>query len=163
MSVLKVRIYPDPVLKQVSGPVQGLDVKCQRFIDDLVETMEAYPGAIGISAPQVGVLSRIIVIDVSKKIPEKSRLIMMNPVVILESDYEISREGCMSIPDFTANVKRAQKITVSWRDVDWLERTTESEGLEAICIQHEIDHLNGILFLDRVTSLKSDVFTRKKR
>lgn len=163
MSVLKVRVYPDPVLKQISESIQAVDSQFRRLIDDLVETMYAYSGGIGISAPQVGVLKRLIVIDVSKKIPGKERLIMINPVVIAESDYKISREGCMSIPDFTANVRRAQQIAVSWRDIEMNERRSESCGLEAICIQHEIDHLDGKLFLDRVTSLKSDVFMRKRR
>lgn len=163
MGVLKVRVYPDPVLKQISRPVTSVDDKFRRFVGDLIETMQAYPGGIGISAPQVGVLSRVIVVDLSKKSPENKQLIMINPVVLNSSDCQIGREGCMSIPDFTANVRRARRIMVSWRDLDWNENKVESEGLEAVCIQHEIDHLDGLLFLDRVTSLKSDVFRRKNR
>ncbi len=163
MSILKVLVYPNPVLKQVSKPVSHPDEEFRRFVSDLIQTMHAYPGGIGISAPQVGVLRRVIVVDLSKKMPEKTGRVMVNPVIVARSDSRISREGCMSIPDFTANVSRARRITAIWRDLDHIERRGDFDGLEAVCIQHEIDHLDGILFLDRVSCLKTDVFIRKKK
>jgi len=124
--------------------------------------MHQQPGGIGIAAPQVGVLKCVIIIDVSRKIQGKAQLVMINPVITAESDFRIFREGCMSIPDFTANVRRANTIKVEWFDLDMKVNRIETDGLEAVCIQHEVDHLNGILFLDRVSSLKIDVFRRKK-
>lgn len=162
MSKLKIRQFPDPVLRKVCAPVKHLDRDLPLFIDLLIETMRQQPGGIGIAAPQVGVLKRIAIVDVSPKVERATMKILINPVIVTLKEEHVLREGCMSLPDFTANVRRALKVRVRFQDrkLQWMEHF--ASGIEAHCIQHEIDHLNGILFVDRVGSLKSDVFPRKK-
>jgi peptide deformylase len=134
-----------------------------KFLQDLKKTLYAQRGGIGIAAPQVGLAKRIIMIDVSPKDPTKERLVMINPIILGYAGEVLSLEGCMSLPDYTANIKRAIKITVEWTDERGRLNQKLATGIEAICIQHEIDHLNGVLFIDRVSSLKTDVFPRRKR
>ena len=162
MSLLKIRTFPDAVLRRVSKPVDAIDSETKRFIERLTKTMSAQPGGIGIAAPQVGVLRRIAIVDVSRKIPGTKKLILINPEIIETWESQVFREGCMSLADYTANVRRAHKIHVSWQGMDLKKHALVTSGLEAICIQHEIDHLNGLLFVDRVSSLKTDVFRRKR-
>ena len=157
MAVREVLHYPNPVLKQVCPPAQGPDI--ERVGADLVETMEDFGHCVGIAAPQLGELVRICVVDVSEHPKAKTnngRLVLANPRVTWSEGSEVAREGCLSLPDLTANVRRATKIGVEHND-----GTFESEGFEARCILHEIDHLDGILFLDRVESLVDDIFRRK--
>lgn len=161
MSLFSLRRFPDRVLRKISEPVSKVDRGVRKFIDRLIETMRSQPGGIGIAAPQVGVLKRIAIVDVSKRDPSKKQLILINPIIRSQKQAAISREGCMSLPDFTANVQRYRSIEVCWHDIQMKEHVMWTDGIEAICIQHELDHLNGLLFLDRVTSLKSDVFPRK--
>ncbi len=130
--------------------------------EKLEETMEAQPGGIGIAAPQVGVLRQVAIVDVSPKEAGTQRLILINPVILERFEEKIVREGCMSLPHYTANVTRAGRIRLRWFDLEMRRREKVSSELEAICIQHEVDHLNGMLFLDRVGCLNSDVFRRKK-
>ncbi len=125
--------------------------------------MRAGPGGVGIAAPQVGRLQRIAIVDVSSKPKVKShgRLVLINPEIVEWEGYAKGREGCMSVPDYTGNVIRAKRITLEYLDETGTPRTLESEGFEAVAIQHEIDHLDGILFLDRLVSRRADLFRRK--
>ena len=157
MAVRDVLLYPDPRLKQVCAPAQAPDA--DRVAVDLVETMDDFGHCVGIAAPQLGELVRIAVVDVSghpKAKTSNGRLVLVNPRVVAAEGSVVAREGCLSIPDLTANVRRAETISV-----EHVGGAFESSGFEARCIQHEIDHLDGILFLDRVASLVDDVFRRK--
>ena len=167
MPILPILKFPDPLLKERSAPVDGLTPELSGLIDDLVETMRASAGGVGISAPQVGALRRIIVVDVSahKRGGQEENhglLVLVNPEILAMGGKQIVREGCMSIPDYTANVQRAQWVLVDALDRDGNRKIIESLGFEAVAIQHEMDHLDGILFLDRVVSVKTDLFRRKK-
>ena len=160
MAVLPIRLFPDPILRQRSKPASWKEPKVQEFIRHLVDTLYAQPGGIGIAAPQVGNAKRIIVIDISSKDPTKRREVMINPVLRRLDGEVLSREGCMSLPEYTAYLKRSVQIRVVWQDLSGNHCDKWFEGIEAICIQHEIDHLNGMLFLDRVVSLKTDMMPR---
>lgn len=132
---------------------------------DLANTMRSYPGCVGLAAPQLDELVRMIVVDVSehpRATKQHGLLSLANPRIVLASGAEVGREGCLSIPDLTANVRRATEIVVEALTPEGDARVVESEGFEARCIQHELDHLDGILFLDRVDSMKTDVFQRKR-
>ena len=163
MAVLEILHYPDPRLKQISEPVEKFDDELKQFIVDLEETMRAGPGGVGIAAPQVGRLQRIAIVDVSEKpkTPNHGKLILINPEITDWQGMKKGREGCMSVPDFTGNVIRAEKVKIKFQDVngDWIEH--DMEGFEARAVQHEMDHLDGLLFLDRLVSRRSDLFRRK--
>lgn len=135
----------------------------QTLVKHLTQTLYAQPGGIGIAAPQVGEPVRVILVDVSPRDPSKKLEVMINPKILRLEDEVLSREGCMSLPDYTANLKRYNKAWVEWTDLKGRRRRKAASGIEAVCLQHEIDHLNGRLFIDRVISLKTDVFPRKKR
>ncbi len=157
MAVRDVLLYPDPRLKQVCTPAQPEEA--ERVGDDLLETMRDFGHCVGIAAPQLGELVRVAVVDVSshpKAETDNGELVLVNPRVVAEAGADIAREGCLSIPDLTANVRRSTAITV-----EHVGGTIHSSGFEARCILHEIDHLDGILFLDRVASIVDDVFRRK--
>lgn len=157
MAVREVLVYPDPRLKQVCVPAQPEEA--ERVAADLLETMRDFGHCVGIAAPQLGELVRVAVVDVSehpKAETSNGELVLVNPRVVAAEGSEIAREGCLSIPDLTANVQRATSIRV-----EHAGGNIESEGFEARCILHEIDHLDGVLFLDRVASLVDDVFRRK--
>ncbi len=165
--VLEILKIPDPRLKIVSEEVKPEENNedLQKFIDDLVETMYNSPGGIGISAPQVGLHKRIIVVDArpnKKTTINHGLIVMINPVIVFSEEDIIIREGCMSIPDYTGNIERKNKIVVKGFDRDFKEITIETEGMEAVVFQHEIDHLNGILFIDRIKNPHTDLFRRKK-
>jgi len=167
MAVLPIRVFPDPVLKEKAVPVEGLTPEVSSFIDDLLETMRNSPGGVGIAAPQVGVLRRIVIVDVSahrrgSQEQNHGLLILLNPEILAMGGKQIVREGCMSVPDYTANVQRAQWVLVDAVGRDGERKIIESIGFEAVAIQHEVDHLDGVLFLDRVVSVKTDLFRRKK-
>jgi peptide deformylase len=167
MAVLPIRLFPDPVLKERSAPVEGVTAEVSALVGDLVETMRKSAGGVGISAPQVGELLRVIVVDVSGhrrggQEQNHGLLVLVNPEILAMGGKQIVREGCMSIPDYTANVQRAQWVLVDALDGNGNRSIIESLGFEAVAIQHEMDHLEGILFLDRVVSVKTDLFRRKK-
>jgi peptide deformylase len=146
------------VLKQVAR--EATPAEAERAGADLVETMRSFPRCVGVAAPQIGELVRVVAVDVTdhpKATTCHGLLVLVNPRVVLASGSEVAREGCLSIPDLTANVRRATRVVIEAGD-----RVIESEGFEARCLLHEIDHLDGILFLDRVDSLKTDVFRRKR-
>lgn len=165
MAVLEVLTYPNPLLKKVSAPIVELGDAELQLVSDLVETLHSFPGCVGIAAPQAGALHRIIVVDASrnrKPVDNHGLQVMINPVIEWHEGEEIAREGCLSLPDFTANVRRASRIRCRAMNPEGGEIFFETSGFEARVILHEHDHLDGLLFLDRVSSLKTDVFRRKR-
>jgi peptide deformylase len=165
MAVLEVLTYPNPELKKVSQLVSNFDSELQNFIADLSETLYASPGCVGIAAPQTGALRRLIIIDASRNqkcTSNHGRQVLINPEITSQEGSVMGREGCLSLPDFTANVVRANSIEVAAMNEKGEKVVLKTEGFEARVILHEVDHLDGILFLDRVTSLKTDVFRRKR-
>ncbi|TLM64992.1 MAG: peptide deformylase [Deltaproteobacteria bacterium] len=168
MAARPILVYPDPHLKQVAVCVLAVDDSVRELIGDLVDTMRAAGHSVGVAAPQIGDLRRVAVIDVShsklgQQQPNHGLLEMVNPVILKRTGSRVFREGCMSVPEYTGNVTRAEDIVVEFTDRHGRRRVIESQGFEAVAIQHELDHLDGMLFLDRVSSLKSDVFRRKSR
>lgn len=163
MAVLEVLQYPDPRLKQVSAPVIAFDAALRAFLADLESTMRAGRGSVGIAAPQVNHFLRIVIVDVSSKpdIPQHGCLRLMNPEIVQRAGEVKGREGCMSVPDYTGSVLRAQSVRVRAQDADGLWGEFDCEGYEARAVQHEIDHLDGLLFLDRIVSPRHDLFRRK--
>jgi peptide deformylase len=163
MSILDILTYPDPGLKQEAEPVEQFDGALRDFIADLEATMDAGPGAVGVAAPQVGESIRVVIVDVSKKprLKNHGRLYLVNPEITHWEGHVVGREGCLSVPDYTGNVIRAEKIHLDARDPDGKLRQFEMEGFEARAVQHELDHLDGLLFLDRLVSRRSDLFRRK--
>jgi peptide deformylase len=157
-----ILLHPDPRLKKVCDPVSDLSDDLRKLADDMLSTMYDAPG-IGLAAPQVGVLSRLIVLDCVKGEDEKPRpLIMFNPEITASSDETNSyEEGCLSIPDHYAEVTRPAEVTVKWIDRDGAEQQEDFDGLWATCVQHEIDHLDGKLFIDYLSLMKRQMITRK--
>ena len=152
-----VLVYPHAALKQVARELHDAE-EIARVARDLEDTMDAFGHCVGLAATQLGEMVRIVVVDVSghrKAASSNGRLLLVNPRIVGAEGAEVGREGCLSIPDLTANVRRATRIEVEAGD-----RRIVSEGFEARCLQHEIDHLDGLLFLDRVDSLTADVFRR---
>ena len=165
MSLLAIRRFPDPVLKRPTQPVGRIDVDVIRLIDALVEAMRRHRRCVGLAAPQVGSSLRLAVMDASAN-PKASPvnhglLILVNPQIAAREGAVVQREGCLSIPDLTANVRRAARVHLKAFDRFGSAREWWLEGFEAIVAQHEVDHLDGTLFLDRVTNAKTDVFPRK--
>ena len=165
MAVRDILIYPDERLKTVCTAVADLDGTVEELLHDLVDTMLAAGHSVGVAAPQIGDLRRAVVVDVSRsKLGRDNHhglLTMVNPLIIAREGQKLMREGCMSVPDYTGNVLRAEEIVVEYRDRDGSERVIRASGFEAVAIQHELDHLDGLLFLDRISSLKTDLFRRK--
>lgn len=167
MAILPILQFPDPLLKEKSAPVDAVTPEVTAFIDDLLDTMRASPGCVGIAAPQVGMPRRIIAVDVSghrrgSQEENHGLLVLINPEILARGGRQMVREGCMSVPDYTANVQRAQWVLVDALDRHGRQVILEAVGFEAVAIQHEADHLDGILFLDRVFSIKTDLFRRKR-
>jgi len=164
LPVREVLRFPHPALKAVAEPV-GLAAAAP-VVRDLLDTMDAHAGCVGLAAPQIGALARVVVVDLTghRKVTTcHGRLVLVNPVVEAAAGGEIGREGCLSIPDLTANVRRPTAISLTAVDAGGAPVRVETEGFEARCLLHELDHLDGILFLDRVASLSADVFRRKRR
>jgi peptide deformylase len=167
MAVQAILKYPHPLLKKLTRKVDEVDAEIHGLIQDLIDTMRAGPGSVGVAAPQIGVCLRVCVVDVSKSRHGQDNnhglLAMVNPEIVASSGTAIMREGCMSVPDYTGDVERATEITV--RFVDGLTGRMldlDVSGFEAVAIQHEMDHLDGVLFLDRVVCVKTGLFRRKK-
>ena len=157
-----ILLHPDPRLKKAAAPVADLSDGLRRLADDMVETMYGAPG-IGLAAPQVGVLERLIVLDCT---PDDSAecglLVMFNPQIMAQSDETSSyEEGCLSIPDHYGQVTRPAEVTVTWLDRDSTQQQQDFSGLWSTCVQHEIDHLNGKLFIDYLGIMKRQLITRK--
>ncbi|MBX9685727.1 MAG: peptide deformylase [Candidatus Obscuribacterales bacterium] len=166
MALREILLYPNPLLKQVSSAVDDLNsAEFQELIADLTDTLDASPGCVGIAAPQIAYQKRVVLIDASrnrKPVPNNGRLLLINPLIIRSEGSVLGREGCLSLPHLTANVSRAQEIMLQYSDLEGRLRELVSQEFEARVIQHEMDHLDGLLFLDRVSSLKTDVFRRKR-
>jgi peptide deformylase len=158
--------YPHPILKQACRPVDAFDREIASLIQDLIDTMRAGPGSVGVAAPQIGASLKVCVVDVSANRHGRDNnhglLVMVNPEITRRQGTSVMREGCMSVPDYTGDVERAVEITARFLDGDGKLREVEASGFEAVAIQHEMDHLDGLLFLDRITSLKTGLFRRKK-
>ena len=161
MTIKPLIILPDPVLRQVSAPVDTVDASIRKLSDDMLETMYDAPG-IGLAAIQVGVPRKLLVIDLHKEGEEKKPQIFINPEILASSDQRSTyEEGCLSIPDYYAEVERPASVTVSYVDIDGKKQVIEAEGLLATCLQHEIDHLNGVLFIDYISRLKREMVIKK--
>jgi len=164
VAVLEVLTLPDERLKQVSSPVEVFDDALRARIADLEQTRQQGPAAVGIAAPQVGWFQRVVILDCSqtrKPVPNHGHLILVNPEITEWEGYEMGREGCLSVPDYTGNVIRATKIKLVAQDPNGEPLSFDMEGYEARAAQHEIDHLDGMLFVDRVVSRRTDLFRRK--
>jgi len=164
VSVLDILKIPDDRLKQVSETVTDFDTELQRFIADLEQTRQHGPGAVGIAAPQVNHFKRVVIVDCSvtrKPVPNHGNLVLVNPEITHWEGYEMGREGCLSVPDYTGNVIRATQIHLMAQDQYGETHEWDMEGYEARAVQHEIDHLDGMLFIDRVVSRRADLFQRK--
>lgn len=165
MAIREVIKYPDSRLKQEALEVKEITDEIRQIIRDLTDTMLAAGHSTGIAATQIGALRRIVAVDASlnKKCTEHHGfMVMINPEIIRHEGMITSREGCMSVPDFTGNVNRAERITVRFMDENMNSKEIEAHGFESVLIQHETDHLAGILFVDRVISKRTDLFKRKK-
>jgi len=163
--VREIRKYPDPVLHKKTDRVETIDATLRRLIDDMVETMHAAPG-VGLAANQIGVPLQVAVIDLSAQEEAVRRhplLVIINPEILSLEGAVIEEEGCLSIPEYTEKVKRAQKVKVRALDREGKLFEIEAEGLLAKALQHEIDHLNGLLFIDRLSPLKKNIFRRRYR
>ncbi|MBT8429439.1 MAG: peptide deformylase [Gammaproteobacteria bacterium] len=164
MAILEILTLPDDALKKVSEPVSEFDDELRAFIADLEETRANGPAAVGIAAPQVGYFRRVVILDCSKTrkpVPNHGHLILVNPEITHWEGYEMGREGCLSVPDYTGNVIRATRIHLTANDPHGEPLEFDMEGYEARAAQHEIDHLDGMLFVDRVVSRRTDLFKRK--
>jgi peptide deformylase len=161
MAVLPIRRLPDPVLRERAREVTEINGDLQRLIDDLAETMYAAPG-LGLAAPQVGVLHRLIVFDVSQREGGPRQLqAVLNPCITSAAGEVVREEGCLSVPDFAAEVRRHARVTVKGLDREGRPLTITGEGLLAVVLQHEVDHLDGILFIDRISRLKRSLYLRR--
>ncbi len=183
MAKLKIYTYPDDVLAKKAQPIQRVEKTLYSVADDMLETMYHAPG-IGLAANQVGLLQRILVIDVDYDLDDledgeesqagaevvgknvfrnKNPQIIINPIITFKEGSILFSEGCLSVPEFTAEVKRAEKLKLSYQDVDGLTRTLSADGILAVAIQHEMDHLDGKLFIDRLSPLKKEIVRKRLR
>lgn len=161
MAILPIITAPDPRLKKRSEPVERVDDALRQLMEDMLETMYLAPG-IGLAAPQIGENKRVIVVDVADRDASPAPLRMANPEVIWASqEVEVYEEGCLSLPDQTADVTRPARIRVRYLDENNENREIEADGLLATCIQHEIDHLDGLLFVDHISKIKRDIILRR--
>lgn len=160
MAFLEILKYPDRTLKKTSLRVEAITGETVHLIQDMAETMYAAPG-VGLAAPQVGTLQRIIVLDVDYENPGRRLIRLINPEIRHSEGELVWEEGCLSVIDFTAEVRRAARVEVIGFDEKEKEVKIAAEGLLAVALQHEIDHLDGILFIDRISRLKRDLYTRR--
>jgi peptide deformylase len=166
MAIRRIYETPDPVLRQISKPVATFDDELKALVADMLETMYEAPG-IGLAAVQVGVPVRLLVIDLQEPEeeggePVRDPRVFINPQILWHSDAEVPyTEGCLSVPEQYAEVMRPDKIRARWQDVDGKSHEQEIDGLLAVCLQHEMDHLNGVLFIDHLSRLKRDMVLKK--
>ena len=161
MSKKKIIIEPDPILRKKSQPVEKIDSQFKSFMDDMLETMYAAPG-IGLAAVQVGILRRAIVIDISKESEKKNPLFLINPEIKFKSkNTSVYEEGCLSLPGHFAEIERPAECILNFLDINGKKKEIKAKGLLATCIQHELDHLDGILFIDYLSKLKKDMIIKK--
>ncbi len=161
MALLPIIVAPDPRLKMVCAPVERVDDDFRKLLDDMLETMHQAPG-IGLAAPQVGVPKRAIVVDVARDGEAAQPHCLINPEIQWVSDHDASyEEGCLSLPEHYADVTRPAQVKVGYLDREGQSRVLEADGLLSTCVQHEIDHLEGILFVDHISALKRSMILRK--
>ena len=157
----KILTEPDPVLRKKCEPLEKVDADTKKLMDDMLETMYAAPG-IGLAAVQVGILKRLIVIDISKAEEKKNPIFLINPQIIYQSEKtSVYEEGCLSLPGQYAEIERPAECTLKYIDYNGQEKELKADGLLATCVQHEVDHLNGILFIDYLSKLKKDMIIKK--
>ena len=161
MPLKNIVIEPDPILRKISQPIETVNNETKKLLDDMLETMYAAPG-IGLAAVQVGILKRIIVIDISKEKEKKNPFFLINPEIIFKSEKTSSyEEGCLSIPGHFAEIERPSECRVTYIDYNGKKRELKANGILSTCIQHEVDHLNGVLFIDYLSKLKKDMIIKK--
>ncbi|NOZ25957.1 MAG: peptide deformylase [Nitrospirae bacterium] len=160
MSVLEIKKYPDPVLRRKALPVENVDGALQRLIDDMIETMYAAPG-IGLAAPQVGESRRVVVVHVNLNEEEHPLIVLLNPEIVEYDGKVVSEEGCLSVPGYVSSIERAAMVIVRGLDREGRPVEIEAEGLLARALQHEIDHLDGLLFVDRMSPIKREFFRKR--
>ena len=161
MAILPIILAPDPRLKQTAAPVERVDDEIRRLMDDLLETMYQAPG-VGLAAPQVGVLKRVLVLDAAKDEDAREPYRMANPEIVWTAEEDATHEeGCLSLPDQFADVVRPAAVRVRYLDYDGKRREVEADGLLGTCLQHEIDHLEGLLFVDHISALKRSIILRR--
>ena len=157
----KILTEPDPILRKKCEPLEKVDTDTKKLMDDMLETMYAAPG-IGLAAIQVGILKRLIVIDITKGEEKKSPIFLINPSIVHQSKKtSVYEEGCLSLPGQFAEIERPAECTVKFINYDGKEKELKTDGLLATCVQHEIDHLNGVLFIDYLSKLKKDMIIKK--
>ena len=164
MSSQSIRRFPHPLLKQPTQPVERIDARARALIDALIATMRRHPRCVGLAAPQIGSGLRVAVMDSSrnpKATASRGLLVLVNPVLDEPLGGQVAREGCLSVPDFTANVRRATRIHLKAWDQHGSAYELWLDEFEAVIAQHEVDHLDGLLFLDRVANVRTDIFPRK--
>ena len=161
MSLRKILIEPDPILRKKSEILEKVDDELRKLLDDMLETMYSAPG-IGLAAVQVGILKRLIVIDISKEKEKKNPLFLINPEIISKSERTSTyEEGCLSLPGYFAEIERPAECHIKYIDYKGKKKEIKASGLLSTCIQHEVDHLNGVLFIDYLSKLKKDMIVKK--
>jgi peptide deformylase len=161
MAILPIIVLPDPVLRKESAPVERIDASLKKLADDMFATMYDAPG-IGLAAPQIGISRRLIVMDPARDEEAKTPLTMVNPEILFRGDeMRVHDEGCLSIPDITAEVERPALTRVSYLDLEGKKQEIELEGIWSTLVQHEVDHLNGVLFIDYLSRLKRNMIVKK--
>lgn len=162
MAILHICTYPEKILSQPAEPITEINEEVVKLVDHMAETMYSAPG-IGLAATQVGVAKQVLVADIAPRRPESELIVLINPEIVAAEGQVIFEEGCLSVPDYQAEVKRHEKVTVRGLNLKGEEVEIEAEGLLAIVLQHEIDHLNGKLFIDRLSKLKRDLYKRRMK
>ena len=161
MSQRKILIEPDPILRKKSEILEKVDDELRKLLDEMLETMYSAPG-IGLAAVQVGILKRLIVIDISKEKEKKNPLFLINPEIVSKSERTSTyEEGCLSLPGYFAEIERPSECHIKYIDYEGKKKEIKASGLLSTCIQHEVDHLNGILFIDYLSKLKKDMIIKK--
>ena len=161
MALRDIVVIPEKILRQVSKPVEQVDESTRKLVEDMFETMYDAPG-IGLAAIQIGEPLRVVTMDLAKKDDEKEPRVFINPEIVWSSEEKnVHEEGCLSIPEYYEEVERPTRVKVRYLDLDGKEHEEEADGLFATCIQHEIDHLNGVLFIDHLSKLKRDRVIKK--
>lgn len=155
MTVLTIRLFPDPILRQKAEPVKEFDSELRRLIDNMLETMMEAPG-VGLAAPQIGLSQRVAVLDPDPGGPDSQQLVLVNPEILNSEGRDVDSEGCLSIPEFTEKVPRATQLLLRARDADGTPYELEATDFLARVVQHEVDHLDGILFIDRLRGLRRE-------
>ncbi|MBI4397990.1 MAG: peptide deformylase [Candidatus Omnitrophica bacterium] len=162
MPVKPVVEYPNPLLRKQATQVQKITPLIQELAQNLLDTLGSFPGCVGLAANQIGAGENVVVIDISSKQPGAKPRVLINPEIMEMAEEKFLREGCLSVQHLTANVRRFQRVRLRWTDLQGTIRLETLTGLEAICVQHEIDHLRGMLFIDRVLNPTADIFRRKR-